>query len=166
MVCAVVTERSSLGVAPAKVSFAFSDSCCLPVGASRRPCRCSQGDRGGDREAVEAARRTHQGLRPERGRGQRAPPHRLPRDVEHPRLLGRRRQPRREHPHPAPGGRGRVRLLRGPASVVQLRPVLGHRDTRQDVYPRQVDGRRCCFSVGRVLDTLQRSSRQSSGPFY
>ena len=100
---------------------------------------CAQGDRGGDREAVEAARRAHQGLRPEGGRGQRAPPHRPPRDVEHPRLLGRRRQPQREHPHPAPGGRGWVRLLRGPASVVQLRPVLGHRDTRQDVHPRQVD---------------------------
>ena len=61
-----------------------------------------QVDRGSDREAEQAARATHSRVRPARWTRQRTSSDRTPRDEQHTRLLGRRRQPRRVRAHPAP----------------------------------------------------------------
>uniref|UniRef100_A0A8B9TLS2 Glutamine synthetase n=1 Tax=Anas platyrhynchos TaxID=8839 RepID=A0A8B9TLS2_ANAPL len=94
--------------------------------------RGPQTHRSGHREAEQAARLPHLRLRPAGWQGQLPAAHRPPRDLQHLRVLCWRGQPRRQHPHPAPGGPGRLRLLRGPAAGGQLRPLRGHRGHHED----------------------------------
>jgi hypothetical protein len=61
----------------------------------------------GDREAGRQAQGAHRRVR----RGQRAPPHRPPRDGQHQPVLLRRGQPRRVHPHPPRRGAREEGLL-------------------------------------------------------
>lgn len=91
---------------------------------------CWQTHPAGHREAEQDARGAHPGVRPTLRGGQQAAPDGPPRNRQHQRLLVRGGEPRRQHPHPAPGGPGSEGLLRGPSPRRKLWPVLrdeGHR---------------------------------------
>lgn len=60
---------------------------------------CLQSYRRFHREAWEEAQLPHPRLRPQRGARQRPPSHRPPRNLKHQRILSRRGQPWRQHPH-------------------------------------------------------------------
>lgn len=91
---------------------------------------CPQVYWAGHRETGQKTQRAHPRVWPSWRPGQHETPHGSPRNLQHQRLLLRSGEPRRQHPHPSPGGPGSERVLRGPAPCGKLRPVRrdeGHR---------------------------------------
>ena len=74
-------------------------------------------------QALSTSYSTHQSLRPPRGQGQWKTTDGPPRDLLHSWLFGRRGQSGLLHSNPAGCGRETKRILGGPETLVQLRPI-------------------------------------------